>query len=64
MIPKLMGSGTFCRLTGINGPKLRLLEAAGIVAPDRSDKGWRLFTAEDVEKVRAHLAADRRQRRA
>ena len=60
---KLMGSTTFARLAGVNGPTIRLLEATGIINPARSDRGWRLFTDADVAAVKAYKAEQRKQRR-
>jgi DNA-binding transcriptional MerR regulator len=59
----LMGSSSFTRLTGADGPMIRLLEARGIINPVRSDKGWRLFSETDVEAAKRHLAARREERR-
>ena len=47
----LVGATTFQELTGISGPTRRILEAQGILRPLRSDKGWRLFLREDVQRA-------------
>ena len=53
------GSTTFLRLTGYSAPMMRALEARGIIQPLKSDRGWRLFSTEDVD---AALAFRRKQR--
>jgi DNA-binding transcriptional MerR regulator len=39
--------------------KIRFLEAEGLIRPGRSESGYRQFTAEDVERLRYVLAAQR-----
>lgn len=39
--------------------KIRFLEAEGLVRPARTESGYRLFTAADVERLRFVLAAQR-----
>lgn len=39
--------------------KIRFLEAEGLVAPERSDSGYRQFSGEDVERLRYVLRAQR-----
>ncbi len=43
-----LGTGTFLRLTGLSGPQMRGLEAAGLVNPSRADSGWRQFDEADL----------------
>jgi DNA-binding transcriptional MerR regulator len=57
---KLMGTGTFLKRTGINPPRMRYLEAAGIIKPLRTDTGWRSFREQDVAATMKWLAAKRR----
>jgi hypothetical protein len=47
-VQEKLGSGTFCRTVGITSAKMRELEAAGIIAPTKSDSGWRQFTHADI----------------
>ena len=42
------GTGTFLKLTGIPVPRMRELEAAGIINPIKTDSGWRAFSQQDV----------------
>lgn len=39
--------------------KIRFLESEGLIAPERSDSGYRQFTDEDVERLRYVLRAQR-----
>jgi DNA-binding transcriptional MerR regulator len=39
--------------------KIRFLEAAGLLAPERTGSGYRAFSAEDVERLRYILTAQR-----
>jgi DNA-binding transcriptional MerR regulator len=39
--------------------KIRFLESEGLVEPSRTPKGYRLFTADDVERLRYILSAQR-----
>ncbi|HEY9413461.1 MAG TPA: MerR family transcriptional regulator [Pseudonocardia sp.] len=41
--------------------KIRFLESEGLVSPARSDSGYRQFSAEDLERLRFVLAAQRDQ---
>jgi MerR family transcriptional regulator/heat shock protein HspR len=46
-------------LTGVSEHKLRAFEAAELIGPDRTDGGTRLFSDEEIEKIRriSELAA-------
>jgi DNA-binding transcriptional MerR regulator len=61
MIELKMGSKTFLRRVGIYAPKMRILEAAGIVNPSKSDSGWRQFSESDVTAALKYLAAEKRR---
>ena len=39
--------------------KIRFLESEGLIAPDRSDSGYRKFTDDDVDRLRFILTAQR-----
>ena len=39
--------------------KIRFLEAEGLISPDRTDSGYRQFTAADIERLRYVLRAQR-----
>jgi DNA-binding transcriptional MerR regulator len=43
-----IGTGTFIKLTGLPVPRMRELEAAGIINPIKTDSGWRAFSDADV----------------
>jgi DNA-binding transcriptional MerR regulator len=45
--------------TGISIPKIRYLEAEGLITPERTPSGYRKFTAEDVERLRYVLRMQR-----
>ncbi|MGB3258210.1 MAG: MerR family transcriptional regulator [Ornithinimicrobium sp.] len=45
--------------TGVSVSKIRFLEAQGLVTPERSESGTRLFLPEDVDRLRFILAAQR-----
>jgi len=64
MTDELMyGTSTFLKRTGLSAPVMRGLEAAGVISPRKSDRGWRLFTERDIRAV-AQWKADRKRRRA
>jgi len=48
MTEQKLGTGTFIRRTGITTATMRVLEAGGVIAPSRSDSGWRQFSESDV----------------
>ena len=48
MAEQKLGTGTFIRRTGITTATMRVLEAGGVIAPSRSDSGWRQFSEADV----------------
>jgi hypothetical protein len=54
---QLMGAGSFFKATGLTAARMREAVAAGIIAPARTDSGWRAFTAADVEAARRWKAA-------
>jgi len=61
-----LGTTTFLKRTGLSGPIMRGLEAAGIISPSKSDSGWRQFSTADLEaalKWRAQRAVERRPAR-
>ncbi len=60
------GTTTFLRLTGLTGNAMRYLEAAGTINPQKSDRGWRLFSQSDVDAVKAwrKAKAQRKERTA
>src|ERR1035437_9358926 len=39
--------------------KIRFLEAEGLLAPERTESGYRMFSADDVERLRYILTAQR-----
>ncbi|MFA9445181.1 MerR family transcriptional regulator [Egicoccus sp. AB-alg6-2] len=39
--------------------KIRFLEAEGLISPDRTESGYRKFTAEDIDRLRYVLRAQR-----
>ena len=43
----------------VTASKVRFLEAEGLVTPQRTAAGYRLFAAEDVERLRYILTAQR-----
>jgi hypothetical protein len=58
-----LGTTTFLKRTGLSGPVMRGLEAAAVIAPSKSDSGWRQFSESDVQaalKWRAERSAARR----
>ena len=57
-----MGTGTFLRRTGLSAPVMRGLEVAGVIAPSKTDTGWRQFSESDVRRALAWKQA--RQRKA
>ena len=57
------GTTTYLRVTGISGPTMRGLEAAGIIAPSRTDTGWRQFSEQDVRRAIEWKASRRSPRR-
>ena len=56
------GSSTFLRLTSMSAPMMRALEARGVIQPLRSDRGWRLFSQQDVTAALAFRREQQRQR--
>jgi len=44
---------------GLSPSKVRFLEAQGLVTPDRTPAGYRVFSLEDVERLRYVLTAQR-----
>jgi hypothetical protein len=56
------GSGKFMRDAACTGPQMRIMEAANIIKPTKSENGWRQFTKEDVTAARAWLRANVRVR--
>lgn len=52
----LLGFADFRRLTGADNVKLRLMEAAHVISPARTQTGWRVFTQADVEAAKVWLA--------
>jgi DNA-binding transcriptional MerR regulator len=55
------GTNTFLRLVKISAPVMRGLEAAGVITPAKSDKGWRMFSEADRQAVAQWKAAQRRR---
>ena len=43
----------------VTASKIRFLEAEGLVAPNRTDSGYRTYTSDDVARLRYVLAAQR-----
>jgi DNA-binding transcriptional MerR regulator len=43
-----LGTGSFIRRTRVTTATMRVLEAAGVIHPVRSDSGWRQFSEADV----------------
>jgi hypothetical protein len=56
------GTTTFLRRARISAPIMRGLEAAGVIVPDKSDRGWRLFSEADLRAVAEWKAAKRRRK--
>jgi DNA-binding transcriptional MerR regulator len=56
------GTSTFLRRTGISAPMMRGLEAAGVILPEKSDRGWRLFRESDVRAVLQWKTTRRRRK--
>ena len=44
---------------GLHISKIRYLEAEGLVSPERTPAGYRKFSADDVERLRYVLTAQR-----
>jgi DNA-binding transcriptional MerR regulator len=57
-----LGTTTFLRRAGITAPAMRVAEAAGVIAPSRTDTGWRQFTEQDVRAAIAWKASRRSAR--
>lgn len=57
-----IGTGTFLRRTRISSVTMRLLEAQGVIRPERADSGWRMFSEEDVQAAIAWRAAKKERR--
>jgi DNA-binding transcriptional MerR regulator len=45
----------------ISAPVMRGLEAAGVITPAKSNKGWRMFSEADRQAVAQWKAAQRRR---
>lgn len=60
----LLGFADFRRLTGCDNVRLRLMEAARVISPARTQTGWRVFTMSDVEAAKQWMAeqANRQER--
>ena len=60
----LLSFADFRRATGCDNVRLRLMEAAHVIAPARTQTGWRVFTLSDVEAAKVWLAenASKRER--
>jgi len=56
------GSGDFRRLTGAGNVLVRIMETAGVIAPAKTQSGWRQFTASDVAAARSWLAVNAKGR--
>jgi hypothetical protein len=56
----LLGFADFRRLTGCDNVRVRLMEAAHVISPARTQTGWRVFTQADVEAARAWMAENAR----
>jgi hypothetical protein len=56
----LLGFADFRRLTGCDNVRLRLMEAAHVIRPARTQTGWRVFTMDDVETARQWMAENAR----
>lgn len=52
----LVGPAEAARRLGISIKALRLYERRGLVKPRRTGRGWRLYAAEDLERVSRALA--------
>ncbi len=63
MAEPLFGTTTFIERTGIPVPRMRELEAAGVIKPMRTDRGWRAFSERDVAAVLRWKAARKPARR-
>lgn len=52
----LVNPAEAARRLGITIKALRLYESWGLVKPTRTDRGWRLYTPEDIERIGQALA--------
>lgn len=59
--PSLLSTSGAARACGCSEMTMRRLEVRGIVSPIRDSVGRRLFSAADIERVCAHLAANPRR---
>ena len=59
---ELLGFADFRRLTGCDNVRLRLMEAARVISPARTQTGWRVFTQADVEAAKQWLAENSTKR--
>jgi hypothetical protein len=59
---ELLGFADFRRLTGCDNTRLRLMEAAHVLRPARTQGGWRIFTMADVETAKQWLAENSSKR--
>ena len=61
---ELLGFADFRKATGCDNTRLRLMEAAHVLRPARTQTGWRVFTLADVETAKQWLAdnATKRER--
>jgi DNA-binding transcriptional MerR regulator len=58
----LLGFADFRRATGCDNVRLRLMEAAHVLTPARTQTGWRVFTQADVETAKQWLAENSSKR--
>jgi hypothetical protein len=59
---ELLGFAEFRRLTGCDNTRLRLMEAAHVLRPARTQGGWRVFTMQDVDTAKQWLAENSSKR--
>jgi hypothetical protein len=57
------GGGSFQQLTGCANEHVRVMEAAGVIAPTKADNGHRQFSPADVRAARAWMAENYKPRR-
>ena len=58
-----LGGRKFAERTGATNVDVRLMEAAGVIAPTKTESGWRQFSEADIEPARSWLAEHKRRRK-
>jgi hypothetical protein len=58
-----LGSTAFRRRTGADKARVRVMEAQGVIAPTKTESGWRQYSETDVQAAIAWLAANSKFRR-